>query len=195
MAESVEISEKVVKENAVLEKAESAVEKKVEKVERKTDQKNIEVIAKMIMEKLNGLNIELSEISELNEIAKEVVKLNVEIQKLSERRLQLINRGKEIIAKINSDSIRLLEFLGIINIEEIERAIGKTQIATVERVERASRGNGLSDKKIVYNGKMYNMATYFMKKMGISGGLRGLEEWAKTRGLSLKIDDDVIYII
>ena len=94
------------------------VKKMVEngKVERK-DQKNIEVIAKMIMEKLNGLNI--SEISELNEIATEVVRLNVEIQKLSEERLQKLNRCKELYEKLDSNTAKILEFLGIINIEEI----------------------------------------------------------------------------
>jgi len=77
-------------------------------------------------------------------------------------------------------------------VAEIERVIG---VKAQERTERTECGNGLSGKKIVFNGKMYNMATYFLRKHGITGGLRGLEQWAKTRGLSLKIDDDVIYII
>ena len=180
-------------ENAV--KTENAVVKaeKVEKVERKADQKNIEVIAKMIMEKLNGLNIELSEISELSNLVKEVVRLNVEIQKLSEERLQKLNRCKELYEKLNGEAKNILEFLGLINVADIEKVIGKTQVRT--QTTRAERGNGLSDKKIVYNGKMYNMATYFCRKHGITGGLPGLEQWARARGLSLKVEDDVIFIV
>jgi hypothetical protein len=31
--------------------------------------------------------------------------------------------------------------------------------------------------------------------MGISGGIKGLEEWARSRGYSLKVEDDVIFIV
>ena len=187
-------------ENVVLEKAENVV-LGAGKVEGKAEngqnanKKNMEVIAKLIMQKLESLSVDLSEISELNEIAKEIVKLNVEIQKLSEKRLQLMNRGKEIMEKLNSDSIKLLEFLGLLNTAEIERAIGKSQRTQTQTTERAEKGNGLTGKKIVYNGKMYNIAQYFMQKHGIKGGLSGLEQWAKERGLSVKVEDDVIYII
>jgi hypothetical protein len=80
-------------------------------------------------------------------------------------------------------------------VAEIEKVIGgKTQIAKTQTI-RAEKGNGLSGKKIVYNGKMYNIAQYFMQKFGIKGGLFGLEQWAKERGLSVKVEDDVIYIL
>jgi len=191
VVENAKVSEKA--EN--VEKNVNAGEKNVNAGEKKADQKNIEVIAKMIMEKLNGLNIELSEISELSNLVKEVVRLNVEIQKLSEERLQKLNRCKELYEKLNGEAKNILQILGLINIEEIEKVIGvKTQTAKTT-VERVSRGNGLSDKKIVYNGKMYNMATYFCRKHGITGGLPGLEQWARARGLSLKVEDDVIFIV
>jgi len=155
--------------------------------------KNMDTIAKLIMEKLSGLDIELSEVSELSNLVKEVVELNVKIQKLSEERLQKLNRAKEIYEKINGEAKNILQILGLINIEEIEKTIGvKTQTA---RIERAERGNGLSGKKIVFQGKQYNVATYFLRKHGITGGLKGLEQWAKTRGCSLHIENDVIYIL
>jgi predicted transcriptional regulator len=155
----------------------------------------METIAKLIMQKIETLGIDLSEISELNEIAKEVLKLNVEIQKLSERRLQLINRGKEIMEKLNDNAKRLMEFIGLINVEEIERAIGKTAKVQTERTERTEKGNGLTGKKIVFNGKMYNIAQYFAQKHGIKGGLSGLEQWAKSQGRTIKVEDDIIYIL
>ena len=153
--------------------------------------KNMDTIAKLIMEKLSGLDIELSEVSELSNLVKEVVELNVKIQKLSEERLQKLNRAKEIYEKLDSNAAKILEFLGLLDTQQIERVIGKARERTTERAER---GNGLSGKKVVFQGKQYNIASYFMKKMGISGGLRGLEEWAKARGLTLKVENDVIYI-
>jgi len=161
--------------------------------------KNMDTIAKLIMEKLSSLDIDLSEIRELNEIAKEVVELNVKIQRISEERLYKLNRCKELYEKLNGEAKNILQVLGLINVEEIERVIGvKAQIAktqTVKTTTRAERGNGLTDKKIVFDGKMYNMATYFCRKHGITGGLPGLEQWAKSQGRSVKIENDVIYIV
>ena len=181
MVENVEVSEKV-------------VEKTVnEQNGNKSMKKNIETIMKLVVQKIESLNIDLAEISELSNLVKEVAELNVKIQRLSEERLQKLNRAKEIYGKINGEAKILLEFIGF-NVADIEKVIGvKTQ--TTPEKEKAERGNGLTDKKIVYNGKMYSMATYFMKKMGITGGLSGLEQWAKSQGRSVKIEDDVIYII
>jgi len=169
-------------ENAV--KTENAVEKKVEK-------KNKETIAKMIMQKIESLNIDLAEISELIELARNISDLNMKIQKLSEERSQKLSRAKEIYGKINGEAKTLLEFIGF-NVAEIERVIG---VKAQERTERTECGNGLSGKKIVFNGKMYNMATYFCRKHGITGGLPGLEQWAKSQGRTIRVEDDVIYIL
>jgi len=175
--------------------SEKVVEKSVnEQNGNKSMKKNMDTIVKLVAQKVEALNIDLSEVSELVELVRNISDLNIKIQKLSEERLYKLNRAREIYEKINGEAKTLLEFLGLINVEEIERVIGvKAQIAKTQTI-RTERGNGVSDKKIVYNGKMYNMATYFMKKMGISGGLRGLEEWAKARGLTLKVENDVIYI-
>jgi hypothetical protein len=187
--ENVNVVEKKVLENGKAENGQNG---------QKANKKNNMEIAKLIMQRIEALDIDLSEISELNQLAKEIVELNLKIQKLSEERLQKMNKAKEIMEKLNSDSIRLLEFLGLLNTEEIERAIGKasiTKVQTIERTERAEKGNGLSGKKIVFQGKMYNIANYFAQKHGIKGGLRGLEEWAKQKGFSVKIEDDVIFIV
>ena len=167
-------------------------EKVVEKKNMESQRKNMDTIAKLIVEKLNGLNIELSEISELSNLVKEVVELNVKIQKLSEERLQKLNRAKEIYEKLDSNAAKILEFLGLLDTQQIERVIGKARERTTERAER---GNGLSGKKIVFQGKQYNISSYFLKKFGISGGLKGLEQWAKSQGRSVKIENDVIYIL
>jgi hypothetical protein len=191
-------------ENVVLEKenVEKAgkVERKVEKTVNgqngnKITQKNMETIAKLIMQKIETLGIDLNEISELVELARNISDLNVKIQKLSEERLQKLNKAKEIYEKINGEAKMLLEFLGLINVAEIEKVIGvKAQIAKAN-IQRTEKGNGLTDKRIIYQGKEYRIASYFMRKYGISGGLKGLEEWARQKGFSLKIDDDVIFIV
>ena len=174
--------------------SEKVVEKTVnEQNGNKSMKKNIETIMKLVVQKIEALNVDLAEINELSNLVKEVVRLNVEIQKLSEERLQKLNRCKELYEKLNGEAKNILQILGLINIEEIEKTIGvKTQTA---RIERAERGNGLSGKKIVFQGKQYNVATYFLRKHGITGGLKGLEQWAKTRGCSLHIENDVIYIL
>jgi hypothetical protein len=195
--ENVKVSENVNVGNAVLEKA---VERKAENGQNgqkatQTQEKNMKTLAKLVMQKLESLDIDLNEISELNEIAKSVKEIELEIQKLSEKRLQLINRGKEIYEKLNGEAKSILQILGILNAEEIEKAIfGKVQVARNPTV-RAERGNGVTDKRIVFQGKTYNIASYFLKKMGISGGMKGLEEWARSRGYSLKVEDDVIFIV
>jgi hypothetical protein len=200
---NVEKTEKVV-ENAgnsekVVENA-GKVERKAEKTVNgqngnKITQKNMETIAKIVMQKIESLNIDLNEISELVELARNISDLNVKIQKLSEERLQKLNKAKEIYEKINDEAKMLLEFLGIANFAEIEKVIGvKAQIAKTQTI-RAEKGNGATGKKIVYQGKQYNIASYFMRKMGISGGIKGLEEWAKARGYSVKVEDDVIFIV
>jgi len=181
MVENVEVSEKV-------------VEKTVnEQNGNKSMKKNIETIMKLVVQKIESLNIDLAEISELSNLVKEVAELNVKIQRLSEERLQKLNRAKEIYGKINGEAKILLEFIGF-NVADIEKVIGvKTQ--TTPEKEKAERGNGLTDKKIVYNGKMYSMATYFCRKHGITGGLPGLEQWAKSQGRTIRVEDDVIFIV
>lgn len=183
-------------ENSVLDKKSEKVEKngQTQTVNANVNAKNMEVIAKLVMQKIQSLEVDLSEISELNEIAKEVVKLNIEIQKLSEKRLQLMNHGKEIYEKLNGDSRKLLEFLGLIDTEMIEKAI-YARISTERNVSRASKGNGVSGKKINFKGQIYNVASYFMAKNGIQGGFQGLEQWAKANGYSIKIENDTIYIL
>jgi hypothetical protein len=186
--------ENVVKtENKNLETAE-----KVEKVERRTesknaDKKNMEMLSRLIMEKIETLGIDLTEIRELNEVAKEVVKLNIEIQKLCEKRLQLLNRGKELYEKIDSNTAKILEFLGLISMEEVERAIGKVQTAKTT-IQRASNGNGVSHRRIVFQGKVYNIGAYFMRKMGINGGLQGLQDWATKNGYKVVVNENEIII-
>ena len=180
--------------------SEKVVEKSVnEQNGNKSMKKNMDTIVKLVAQKVEALNIDLSEVSELVELVRNISDLNIKIQKLSEERLYKLNRAREIYEKINGEAKTLLEFLGLINVEEIEKTIGiKTQIAktqTVKTTTRAERGNGLTDKKIVFDGKMYNMATYFCRKHGITGGLKGLEEWAKSQGRSVKIENDVIYIV
>jgi uncharacterized protein (DUF111 family) len=191
-------------ENVVLEKenVEKAgkVERKVEnqngnKITQTVNKKNMETIAKLIMQKIETLGIDLSEVSELVELARNISDLNVKIQKLSEERLQKLNKAKEIYEKINDEAKMLLEFLGIANFAEIEKVIGgKTQTVKTQTI-RAEKGNGVTDKRIVFQGKEYRIASYFMRKYGISGGMKGLEEWARSRGYSLKVEDDVIFIV
>jgi hypothetical protein len=81
--------------------------------------------------------------------------------------------------------------LGLIDTEKIERVIGKTHVSAQIR---ASRGNGVSGKKINFKGQQYNIAGYFLRKHGIQGGLQGLQGWAKANGYSIKLEGDTIYI-
>jgi hypothetical protein len=193
-------AEKVVSEkenvnvgNVVLEKA---VERKAENQNgNKNGQTKAKTLAELLEQRLKALNIDLSEIELLNVLTAEINAIEAQIQKLNEERLRKLNEAKSIYEKLNGEAKKILQILGLINMAEIEKTIGvKTQIARTPTV-RAEKGNGVSDKRIVFQGKQYNIASYFMKKMGISGGLRGLEEWAKQRGLSVKVEDDVIFIV
>jgi hypothetical protein len=165
----------------------------LEKTAKTASKKNKEVIAKLIAEKLDAMDIDISGISELSNLAKEIIELNTKIQRLSEERLEKINRAREIYEKINGEAKKLLEFLGLLNAEEVERAIGKTQTAKTT-IQRASNGNGLTNKKIVFQGKTYNIASYFARKMGITGGLPGLLDWAKKNGFTVKQNENEIII-
>ena len=183
----------VLEKNAGLEKAESVENAKVVKVENQNGQKATQTLAELLEQRLRTLNVDLSEIEFLNAIAQELKNIEAEIERLEKRKSDLRTEARNIIEKISNEAKRILEILGIVNFEEIEKTVyGKTQIA---QIERAERGNGLSGKKIVFQGKQYNVATYFLRKHGITGGLKGLEQWAKTRGCSLHIENDVIYIL
>jgi hypothetical protein len=186
-------------ENVVLEKTGKAeggkVERKAENGQNGQNaivkRKNAESLSKLIAEKIAELDIELGEISELVELARNISDLNVKIQKLSEERLQKLNRAREICEKLDETAKRLLEFLGLANFTEIERVIGKTHVSTQIR---ASRGNGVSGKRINFKGQQYNIAGYFLRKHGIQGGMQGLQDWAKANGYSIKLEGDTIYI-
>ena len=181
----------------VLEKTENKNLEKTEKTAEKTgnvDKRNMETIAKLVMEKIESIGVDLSGISELNQLSKEILELNLKIQKLSEERLQKISQAKEIFAKLNDEAKRLLEFLGLLNTAEIERAIGINVQTAKTTIQRASRGNGLSGKRIVFQGKTYNIAHYFMQKMNIQGGLSGLLDWAKKNGFTVKQNENEIII-
>jgi hypothetical protein len=193
-------AEKVVSEkenvnvgNAVLEKA---VERKAENQNgNKTQTQNGKTLVDLVMQRLKSLNVDIAEIELLNVLTAEINAIESQIQKLNELRIQKLNEAKSIYEKLNGEAKKILEILGLINMAEIEKTIGvKTQIAKTQTI-RAEKGNGVSDKRIVFQGKMYNIASYFMKKMGIQGGMKGLEEWAKARGYSLKVEDDVIFIV
>jgi hypothetical protein len=190
----------VLEKNAGLEKLEKVENGKVErKAENQNGQTKAKTLAELLEQRLEALNVDLSEIELLNTLVGEINVIETKIQKMNESKIQKINEAKSIYEKLSFEAKNILQILGLINIEEIEKTIDiKTQIAktqTVRTTTKAEKGNGVTDKKIVFNGKTYNIASYFMKKMGISGGLRGLEEWARARGLSLKVEDDVIFIV
>jgi hypothetical protein len=144
---------------------------------------------------MKALNVDLSEIELLNVIVAEISVIESQIQKLNESRIQKLNEAKSIYEKLNAEAKNILQILGLIDMAEIEKVIGvKAQIAKAN-IQRTERGNGLTDKRIIYQGKEYRIASYFMRKHGISGGLKGLEEWARSKGCSLKVEDDVIFIV
>jgi TolA-binding protein len=189
-------AEKVVSEKVVENVVEKKVEKKTENGQNGQNaivkQRNAESLAKLLLEKVQSMDIELEEISELVELARNISDLNMKIQKLSEERLQKLNKAREIYEKLDETAKRLLEFLGLLNTAEIERVIGKTQTV---KTQRASNGNGLSGKKINFKGQQYNIASYFLRKYGIVGGFNGLQDWVNRNGYKMKIENDVIYIL
>jgi hypothetical protein len=179
--------------NAGLGKSENvnAVERRAEN--QNVREKNAKSLAKLVMEKIQSLDIDLNEISELNENIREITTLNIEIQKLSERRLQLLNRTKEIYEKLGNETKAIMEILGLLKVDEVERIIyGKT--STERTSTRASKGNGLTGKKINFKGQVYNIATYFCNKHGIKGGIEGLREWATKNGYKVIVNENEIII-
>jgi hypothetical protein len=183
----------VVENSENVENANVGVERKTESGQNgnQAHKKNIESLAKIVAEKLMETGLELGEISELSNLTREIVDLNVKIQKLSEERLQKISQVKEIYERLDETAKKILELLGLLNVEEVERVIGKTHVSTHVR---ASNGNGLTGKKINFKGQIYNIAAYFMRKYGIQGGFNGLQEWVAKNGYNLRIDGDTIYI-
>jgi TolA-binding protein len=196
-------------ENVVLEKEnvnvgglekEKVVEKTVNGQNGQTQNQTTKMtLADLVMQRLQSLNVDIAEIEFLNAIVQELKNIETEIERLEKRKSDLRTEARGILEKISDEAKRILEILGLVNFEEIEKMVyasfeyerTKRNVNTV----KTERGNGVSDKRIVYQGKEYRIASYFMRKMGISGGLKGLEEWARQRGFSLKIDDDVIFIV
>jgi len=188
-------------ENVVLEKENVNVgglekEKKTENQNGNKITQNAKMtLADLVMQRLQSLNVDIAEIELLNVLTAEINAIEAEIQKLNESRIQKLNEARKIVESLNDEAKRILEILGLVNFAEIEKTVyGKAQIAKTT-IQRAERGNGATGKRIVFQGKQYNIASYFMKKMGISGGMKGLEEWARSRGYSLKVEDDVIFIV
>jgi hypothetical protein len=199
----VEKMEKV--ENVVLEKENVNVgglekEKVVEKtVNGQNGQTKAKTLAELLEQRLQSLNVDLSEIEFLNAIVQELKNIEAEIERLGKRKSDLRTEARGILEKISDEAKRILEILGLVNFEEIGKMIyasfeyerTKRNVNTV----KTERGNGVTNKKIVYQGRQYNIANYFMKKFGIKGGIKGLEDWARQRGLSVKVEDDVIFIV
>jgi hypothetical protein len=198
--EKMNVVENVVSEKENVNVVVGKVEKKAEKTVNGQNGNKITQNAKMtladlVMQRLQSLNVDITEIELLNVIVSDINAIESQIQKLNELRIQKLNEAKSIYEKLNAEAKNILQILGLINVAEIEKTVyGKAQIAKTQTI-RAEKGNGVSDKRIVFQGKEYRIASYFMRKYGISGGLKGLEEWAKQKGFSLKIDDDVIFIV
>jgi hypothetical protein len=197
------VSEKVVEKAGNSEKVVENAGKVERKVEKTVNGQNGQIpnqttkmtLAELLERKMKALNVDLSEIELLNVIVIDINTIESQIQKLNELRIQKLNEAKSIYEKLNAEAKNILQILGLINMAEIEKTVyGKAQIAKTQ-ITRAEKGNGLTDKRIVFQGKEYRIASYFMRKYGISGGMKGLEEWARSRGYSLKVEDDVIFIV
>jgi len=193
----------------VIKMAEEKVEKKVEtagKVEKKAEngkkrqngkKKNGDLkqgILKALEEKLSAVDVTLDEIEELKEISDEMAELNAQMQEIMARRDELRKKAHGIMDKLDKDTRKLLEFLGLLDVKTVTSNLYGGNSSKKAGGQRAKRGNGLSGKAIVYEGQEYRQATYFMKKHGITGGLEGLKEWVENQGLTVRVEDDTIYI-
>jgi len=171
------------------------VEKKVEngkKVEKKGNRSDW--IVKVVEEKIKRAGITLEEIESLKQITEELRELNAKMQEILSQRDTLREAAHYILDKIDSDTRKLLEFLGVIDFKEIMEAVYPSGGKRRATGQRTRRGNGLTGKTIVYQDTEYKQATYFMRKHGITGGLEGLKEWAESQGLTVRVEDDTIYI-
>jgi len=185
--------------------AEEKVEKKVEtagKVENGKKRQNgkkkngdlKEGILKALEEKLSAVDVTLDEIERLKEISEEMAVLNEKVQELIAKRDALRKEAHGILDKLDKDTRRLLEFLGLLDVKAITNNLYGGKTPRTGGGQRTRRGNGLTGKTIVYQDTEYRQATYFMKKHGITGGLEGLKEWAEGQGLTVRVEDDTIYI-
>ena len=166
----------------------SVVEKKIEEITKTADLKaTLEAVerAEKAIEAVEKAIEELAEVVSQLETATETVDFEAvnALIKLgvngSVRRLAkvpaLIHKAKHLVRKFT---------------EEEEKKTTTTKRASGGRAST----KGIGDRKINFKGKVFSIPSYFMRKMGISGGLEGLYEWAESQGYRVTETEDMIII-
>jgi len=175
------------------------------KVESK-EEKEIKAVVSRVETKLKeifkAVNIEQvkKSMKEIEKLDKEIEELQKKMEELKKKRAEHISLLTVNLETVDIDFVRGIRKLGINgDLEIIEKAYDLT-FSRVHRAEkktsgqRAKKGEGLSGKKVIFQGKTYNIASYFARKMGIEGGMEGLKRWAEENGYKLKVEGDTIII-
>lgn len=175
------------------------VEKKVETVgngEKKAE--NGTWLKELIEKKLENVGVTLEEIGRLKSLVAEIEELNRKMAEIMERRTEIRKEVHSITDRLDEDTRKLLEFLGVINFKEVfdklYTAGERRQVGGTRGTGGRRKGNGLAGKVIVFEGQEYRQASYFVKKHGITGGMEGLKEWAESGGYTVRVEGDTIYI-
>lgn len=162
------------------------------KSEKNGDKKN--GLAELVLEKLEKEGIDLESIGRFNSDLERLIELNSEIEKLMIERREVSMRVSDFLDKLTDMQKQLLTLLGLIDIEKIKSVREFTVKVGERKRSGVKRGNGLRGKTIVFEGKEYRNANYFMQKYEITGGLEGLRQWAESNGFSVRIEDDTVFI-
>ncbi len=200
---------KVVVEKTVNEKVETKVEKAVngkaeerKAEEKKTENKTVEKIVREIEKKLKE-TLKTIDIEDVREKVEELERIEKKIEELNDRRMEIMDSIITTIETVDVEMFKTLKALGINGItdvilkahEIVRKAMNEFDEETKEeKPRRVRRGEGIGKRRINFKGRVYNIAQYFLKKHGITGGLEGLKKWAEERGYKVDITDDMIII-
>ncbi len=146
-------------------------------------------IERKLEETLKGINIEV-----LENAVKTYERVTKEIEKLEAERDKAIADIKTNLEKVDVNVFRTLKSLGMNGVADLVIKAEEILMNVSGGKERKTSTRGIGRRKIKFCGKVYNVAQYFLRKYGITGGLEGLKEWAKSNGYRVQITEDMIII-
>ncbi len=117
-----------------------------------------------------------------------------EIEKLEAERDKAIKTIAENLERVDVNIFKTLKSLGMNGVADLVMKAEEILMNVSGGKERKTSTKGIGRRKIKFCGKVYNVAQYFLRKHGITGGLDGLKEWARKNGYNIEITDDMIII-
>ena len=137
----------------------------------------------LVMSRFQSVGLSEEKLKEITEKTERLKKLNAEIALLVKEREEIRNDIVDFMNSIDEQTKQLLGILGLIDIEEIRKAIG------AEKVKR----KGKRGRKIIVDGIEYSSAMNACEELGITvagdSAVRRLISWAFDNGHRIIFDD------